>query len=143
MRMVAIGHPEECWEWTGSSDRYGRFRDDDGSQIGAHRYSYRTWKGPLIRGMEIMHICDNTLCVNPMHLTQGTHQENVDDMIVKGRENFFGSRGSRTEVQERYERMREDRLDGKLLKEIAEKYGVHISLVSRVCKDIDIGPQNR
>lgn len=32
-----------------------------------------------------MHSCDIGLCVNPEHLTPGTHHENMSDMVRKGR----------------------------------------------------------
>lgn len=35
-----------------------------------HRASYRAFKGRLISGMEIDHLCKNTSCINPDHLDQ-------------------------------------------------------------------------
>lgn len=38
-------------------------------------------------GMVILHSCDNKLCVNPEHLSEGTPKENSEDMVRKGRTN--------------------------------------------------------
>lgn len=43
----------------------------------AHRFAYELHKGPIPKGLEIDHLCRNTLCVNPNHLEAVTHRENV------------------------------------------------------------------
>jgi hypothetical protein len=75
-----------CWNWTGAHDKdgYGWIRVS-GKQIAAHRYSYTASHGQIPGGMQVLHTCDNPCCVNPDHLFIGTQQNNVDDMIEKGR----------------------------------------------------------
>lgn len=54
--------------------------------VRAHRFAFvHIGKQALPTGYEILHTCDNTKCVNPEHLTAGTHKDNMADMAAKGR----------------------------------------------------------
>ncbi|MEO0085709.1 MAG: HNH endonuclease signature motif containing protein [candidate division WOR-3 bacterium] len=80
--------PHECWPWTGCRHPtlgYGFFRGDY-----AHREAYRRAYGPIPNGMCVCHRCDNPECCNPAHLFVGTHRDNIQDSIRKGR--FFRNR---------------------------------------------------
>jgi len=76
-----------CWEWIGGLGEkgYGIFSIGKGSFIHAHRYSYSIHKNEPKRENVIMHSCDNRSCVNPLHLTEGTQKENINDAQAKGR----------------------------------------------------------
>lgn len=55
----------------------------EGRTKSAHHVSWRIHKG--VFPSYLMHTCDNTLCVNPDHLVDTSHQKNVDDCVKKGR----------------------------------------------------------
>ena len=68
----------------GASGRYG-YTHVDGKVSRAHRAIFQMSGKSIPPGMELMHSCDVGLCVNPDHLSVGTHQDNMDDMVRKGR----------------------------------------------------------
>lgn len=86
MDYVSTHGPDECWPWTGSQNGrgYGRL-NFEGYYDQAHRASWRIHRGEIPAGKNVLHTCDNTLCVNPNHLFLGNQQDNVDDCIAKGR----------------------------------------------------------
>lgn len=77
---------QKCWNWTGriSEFGYGQFFME-GKLEQAHRASYKIHKGSIPKGLCVCHTCDNRKCVNPKHLWIGTMNDNVQDMIKKGR----------------------------------------------------------
>lgn len=91
--------PDECWPWKGyvSESGYGRAWID-GSAYYAHRIIY-----DLVHPREIglrapqrkdawgfiRHSCDNPQCCNPAHLIIGTHNDNMQDKVVRGRSNIW------------------------------------------------------
>ena len=69
-----------CWEYIG----YGRLRAN-GKKVLAHRLSWKEHRGEIPKGLLVLHKCDNSCCVNPWHLFLGTQQDNIDNMVKKGR----------------------------------------------------------
>lgn len=79
-----------CWNWAGHKNKtgYGVINNPWYGKFGtpfAHRISYIVHKGPIEKGMFICHTCDNPKCINPLHLYEGTAQDNVDDRTNRGR----------------------------------------------------------
>lgn len=83
-----------CWEPTSHKPKHdGRYfqigvMDEKTKEIKPtlmHRYVYETLVESIPEGYIVRHTCDNVLCVNPEHLKMGTHQDNSNDMVERGR----------------------------------------------------------
>src|SRR6266702_1941364 len=75
-----------CWEWTGYTNKkgYGQIRMG-GKIIPAHKAAYILFVGPVPKGLQVCHRCDNPSCVNYFHLFVGTNLDNYNDSLAKGR----------------------------------------------------------
>lgn len=87
---LAAGHAaaDGCFEWTGQigRDGYGMFYDRAFERTRpAHRVAYEMLHGPIPTGMNVLHSCDNRVCVRVSHLSLGTQGDNARDMHAKGR----------------------------------------------------------
>jgi hypothetical protein len=52
-----------------------------------HRVSYQLIYNVNLNSSQIIcHKCDNPSCINPKHLFLGTHADNVEDKVLKGRQ---------------------------------------------------------
>jgi hypothetical protein len=70
-----------CWLWLGLSKwtvsgPYGRISVNNRSTY-THQFFYQLFGGQVPRGLELDHLCRNTLCCNPDHLEAVTHAENI------------------------------------------------------------------
>lgn len=77
-----------------------------------------------------MHLCDNTVCMNPEHLRLGTPLDNSRDMTSKGRQlKGVDNRGGVKLNEIDVIAIREDK---RTLREIAKDYGVSHSIVYKI-----------
>ncbi len=82
---------DSCWLWNGAAGH---------DSVPVYVYKYKTTNAYKVaynlandnepdasvgEGNVIMHSCDNAMCVNPDHLSVGTHWDNTQDAIKKGR----------------------------------------------------------
>jgi HNH endonuclease len=83
---VSIQEPDKCWIWTTRKNKggYGNISWHN-SECLSHRIAWELTNGTIPDKLNVLHSCDNPPCCNPAHLFLGTDQDNVNDMIEKGR----------------------------------------------------------
>ena len=89
-------HPSSgCWNWTASTigKGYGQCHVRHLRERFAHRVAYMAFRGAIPPDTDVLHTCDNRLCVNPAHLFLGNKKDNAQDMKAKGR-HLYGERNA-------------------------------------------------
>lgn len=89
-----------CWIY-GNNKRYGLIAVE-GKAKSAHKFSYELHKGEVPRGLFVCHTCDVKQCVNPDHLYAGTHEDNNQDIVDRGRQAKNSGRVVKTRSPYRY-----------------------------------------
>lgn len=79
--------PTGCWEWTARRDDhgYGFLALGGGRVMACHRIAYCIYYQKDPTGLVIRHRCDNPPCCNPLHLLSGTQAQNIQDMVLRNR----------------------------------------------------------
>lgn len=89
--------PTGCMEFTGS-ERVGGYgcvemkgrTARSHRRVLAHRAAYAMTWGECPGDKMLLHECDTPACISPVHTYPGTQQENIADMVAKGRQRFYG-----------------------------------------------------
>jgi hypothetical protein len=134
-RLLLRGGEDECWPWPGTIMKVGygqlcwRYE-----RHYAHRLSYEVHHGPIPPGLEVLHGCDNKQCVNPAHLHAGTHADNMREAGERGlmstEPRLLGVGHPLAKLTE--EAVRHIRSSSERGVDLARRYGVYPSLISRV-----------
>lgn len=115
------------------------FKDKDGYGITkyqgqnyrVHRLAWEGFVGPIPTDKYVLHACDNRACCAREHLFLGTQQDNVDDMIRKGRQKFDNYANAKLDVRS-VEEIRSMLKSGRSQQSIADLFGLNQSAVSDI-----------
>jgi hypothetical protein len=146
---VIKGEEDECWWWQGKiqvlDDARGIINISN-KYILVHRVALADSLGRHIAtGLKARHKCDNSLCVNPKHLQEGTHEDNMGDKKLRGR---CPKTCPRKLNLEKAREIRKKHKDGVKVRELAKEYDVRICTVYSVIQgriwntDCVIVPEN-
>lgn len=136
--LKKVGPPDAngCWNWLAgmNTNGYGVM-----GKLG-HRVAWELFNGPIPVNMCVLHHCDNPRCVNPAHLFIGTQNDNMQDMIKKGR----GATGDRHGSHIHPERVRRGELNGnaklteKTIRDIRLRYTRRVATAASLAAEYDI-----
>lgn len=139
IKVAMTADPDKCWEWQSSkcSTGYGKFSTVERTNDYAHRLAWVFTYGAIPKGLHVCHHCDNPPCVNPNHLFLGTHQDNMRDRELKGRNG--AARRNRNNGKyalsiEQEKRLRELRGSGKTYHWLAGEFGISYNTAVQICR---------
>ncbi len=133
--MINKKEPEECWPWLGRPDRYGYgVLKVQGKVQKAHRYALQfKLERPLLTDVLVLHSCHNPICCNPAHLREGTHQENMDDKRLYGRQPRGETHGRAKLTSSQVQEIRKFYIQGSFSQDsLGIRYGVAQSVISGI-----------
>lgn len=127
----------DCIKTTYALDRngYAQVREAGKTEY-HHRVVYCKANGvslEAIRGAVVRHKCDNPACVNPEHLELGTHKDNTQDMMKRGRNKYWHRQGSKIQTAVLTELdVLAIRASSKTQVQLAKQYGVTQANISAI-----------
>ena len=126
--------PDGCWLWSGSlaGGRYGKFQFE-GRTVAAHVAAWAVANGRWpVDGEVVRHTCDRPACINPHHLTIGSHLDNMRDRNDRGRLARGERQGSSKLTVAKVVEIRQRYADGEGCIQLGAAFNVHFSTINRV-----------
>ena len=117
------GDKEQCWPWKGKLNAKDErpYITIAGKRRPAYAVVLELTSGPAAKGLVALHSCDNRICCNPHHLTWGTHDRNMREMVERDRH------GLNKTVVRAILRLREE---GRTQSSVAKRYGISREAIS-------------
>ena len=137
-KVNVIDDDNSCWCWRGAvNDKgYGFIDvtiDRKQKRFYAHRVSWE-WENDcdIPEGMIVRHTCDNPPCVRPSHLVIGTHQQNTNDKMERGR---YVSGVAEISPQDAYD-IRVKKHGGITTDVLCQQYGLSQQHINSICRGV-------
>lgn len=129
VQAAVVDSETGCWIATKGVNKrngYATVYIGGGKSAYCHRLALEYKLGRKIAdGMVAMHACDNPACMNPNHLSEGTLQDNSDDMVRKGRQQKSFKHAHSKFTEDQIRGFFEKKAEGWTNQQIADFYGTH------------------
>ncbi|WP_429498833.1 HNH endonuclease [Robbsia andropogonis] len=142
--MTQAKLPDQNWQATPCTLFAGK-KDKDGygqaycaaekRVLRAHRLAYTRHHGMRyedIAGLVVRHACDTPACINPLHLSLGTHADNTDDKVSRGRQARGSMIGLSVLTEADIPVIRSRMAEGWTIAQVSRSLGCSHTTVSRV-----------
>lgn len=136
-------HPllgSRCWLWTGATTSrtktggYGSYYHE-GKIVRAHVFSLSMKLERPVTGWAL-HRCDQSLCVNPDHLYEGSRDDNTSDAMSRGHVSS-GENNARAKLTENdVVDLRQRRAAGESYSSLAEAFGISPVQASKIARGL-------
>lgn len=100
-------------------------------RVRAHRKVWILLYGEIPDGLDVLHHCDNPICVRPNHLFLGTNADNMHDKAAKGRVRHSLAKLTPEQVLEIRAKAATATVSHSML---AREYGVEQTAISRIVR---------
>ncbi len=128
-----------CRLWLGfcENNGYGRFYFCNIRDL-AHRWAYRAYHGEIPEGLDVLHTCDVPNCIAEKHIYAGTHTQNMQDKVNRGR---CGNGGPSSDESHHFAKLtnsqaRSIRISSQSDKRLAIIYEVSPTTIRRIKKGV-------
>lgn len=131
-----VNKTDSCWIWKAGTNNkgYGVFCIKRKTNL-AHRISWKIhYDDP--GNSNVLHKCDNPLCVNPSHLFLGSQAENVKDCIEKNRFQHGEKNGRCKLTQKEVDEIRKLLNDGVKNVKLAKMFNISQTCISNIKQGI-------
>lgn len=144
--VLVVDDPDACWPWQGSLDKggYGQITMyDPSAECGFRTFKVHRLAWLYAHGAEpqygVCHTCDYRRCARPSHLFDGDARANNRDMTLKCRNVFQHRNPSKKLSVIEVFGIKLARLCGSPLKDLAARYNVRESTISRIATGVRRG----
>ena len=103
-----------------------------------HRMVYEIMVGPIGKNLYVLHKCDNSACIAPKHLHEGTPQDNMNEKVERGRARGGSLKGeqhgSARLTTKQVKQIRRLSAIGVLQRKIGARFGISKGYVSDIVR---------